>query len=411
MTTTIRQSGTSTLLKRSQGSLDSSGRSSVVSYDSDDSGVSSRSGGDDHILVPDSPEKIVTTTHKKINNTSITIEVRSPDSRGVIELIEAKEGFIGYFKPTDTPPRQTQNAPKRITMMPAKSPAAYGCVNCMSIRPRITRSVSTNISEDSCDSALQSKRYPNHRTSEDEVSESCISELEAKSVGPSGGAKKILTRRRSSASPIRQKKQGEGQQKEAVSRRKIPTKTYGRRAAQAKSPERKTLTSLKRKRSSKSTTRKSQPSKKKSKTTSTVGKSPLRRIQHHNKSPERTPEKGVQLSPKASRHCRTRSHVKSLLKERTTTSPSHQTSPSTHISSDKQTHCQSRKTLSDTSKPTSLSQKLKTVPTASLRSIPVTLGSDSKFSGEPNSIQEQNEDSGLGSDDQTTAAPSACKWR
>ena len=409
---------TAALLTRSQGSLDSSGRSSVVSYDSDDSGVScSRSGGDDHILViPNTPPRSTPRAPDKQHqrNKSITIEVRSPnDNGGVIELIEGEDGFIGYFKPADSPPRQMHTSPKRIPALPSnKSLPEYGCVNCRKIRPRITRSVSTNVSEDSCDSALQSKRYPNRRTSDDVAS--CSEQETAFSLKShqSRKTKKFISNRKrksSSASPLRTRtqKQIDHQVEQALSGRKIPAKTYGRRKSAEQltmaASERKPLKNLKRKRESESASQKSQPSKK-SKSSSHAGKSALRRIQHHNKSPERSPENGVQLPASASRHCRTRSHVKSLLKEVVTPSSPH-SSPSTQLNTG------SRPTARESKRPSPAALRLRTsVPTSTLKS---SSGSARKAnSGLSPSLQEQNEDSGLGSDDQTSStAASACKWR
>lgn len=369
--TAVRAPTVPSQVKRSHGSLDSSGRSSVVSCESEDSGVSSKSDDDLIGLIPDTPDR-----HSK----PITIPVHSPDSAGVIELIEGKEGFIGYFKPDTSPRTLVIPSPTRVSLPSENLSNDY--MNCMKVRPRVTRSVSTNVSEDSCDSVLGSNRHSSRRASAD-----IDPNLEDESNSSSG-----------------HKAQKTYQRSDKLKLKQCATDST---SSDSTSSERKTLKKLKRKREpnpSNMSNLKHEPSNKKFKT-NTVGKSPLRRIQHHNRSPERSPENGAHLPAAASRHCRTRSHVKSLLKD-IAVSPITNNSPSCILTKSKR---ESRRASGSSTKLSS--PRLRTVPTATMRSPIMSIQGRRSITSTP-AAQEQSEDSGIGSDDQTSStSSSACKWR
>lgn len=235
-------------------SQSSSGRSSVISCASSDSGVSSRSD-DEPSCLPVTPEK---------STTPITIAVVSPASRGVIELVEnGAEGFIGYFKPEILGPG---------AQMSRSSPPVVCCGGFK--RSRVTRSVSTNVSEDSCDSAFQN----NSRSCSDSDS------IEGPGTPPTP-EKQDRKRRKLSPDKLPQKRvQSSSAIIPATKRRYISTPRKSR------------------------INNRSQRNIKRS-----PGKTALRRIQHHNRSPERSAEEVVPLD--AAKRGRTRSHLKSLLKD------------------------------------------------------------------------------------------------
>lgn len=245
----------------------SSGRDSVVSCDSFDSGVSSRSDHDPTVL----PLLSETEMAKPI-----TIEVAvSPANRTVIELIDnGGDCFIGYFK---TSPNSS------LTQ-------ANSCSNCTK-RTRICRSISTNVSEDSNDSAFQGLRssrsqrdtgdtmkplsFTSSNIKLDNISQTIIKNIETPK-------RKCRLSRKRHRSPVN-----------AVTTLSTPAK----RAHMTPSQKHKSCVT------SKQSAKQISPAKR-----------ALLRIQHHNRSPER-PDDAVTPTAISVRNCRTRSHAKSLLKD------------------------------------------------------------------------------------------------
>ncbi|KAF6016764.1 AEBP2 [Bugula neritina] len=289
-----------------QSSIDSSGRLSVLSDESYDSGVGSKSD-DDLACLTNSPEKL---TSKK----PITIEVRSPESSGVIELIDTGDDcFIGYFKPqgslSTTPTTPTTSATSATS-------ATGGGSSCkVSIQTnssgRLRRSVSASVSEDSCDSAFHGQK-DSSRPSID------LTVLKPKTDTKSKlqTTRKLTHKRKPSKTDLLSSSRAGARSKRdrTVALRRSNRNVLSNRKVRSKQPPPAASSPPSRRTRSRVSTNEPQSPKAKP----SPGKSALRRIQHHNRSPERPSES----FSSASRHCRTRSHVKSLRNELLTTSPS-----------------------------------------------------------------------------------------
>lgn len=365
-------------------SVDShSGRMSVASCESYDSGVSSRSDHDP-VGLPTTPEKVA--------GKPITIEVVSPASRGVIELIDnGSDGFIGYFKPDIV-------APSAETPTKAPPPAT-SCTGCALLkRNRITRSISTNISEDSCDSAFQGMRYSSQHAIEVSKPQSPPRDVGEPEV-PIKRLVKSLGRKanRKSSKILQSKKDTTLQSKTEITTPKKLVRHRSRLSEPAKCSPSKSTPLHRLHRHSRTSPSKS---------------AALRRIQHHNRSPERNDSV---IPATAGRHCRTRSHKNSLLKDlivRPMESKSSKSRPKYCPGNHGNRHSTTRVTAASRGSPVNSPMTSVITLNTTARSDPdepsPTINSAAKV---PAAEARGDYDSGVGSDDQRTASSSACHWR
>ena len=312
-----------------------SDKDSVLSSDSYDSGVGSRSD-EDVANLPLTPEKQ--------SSKPITIEVVSPASRGVIELIDnGNDGYIGYFKPE-------------------ASPESASCSSCGLKRNRVTRSISTNVSEDSNDSAFQGFRTHRRREANDAMKPATLSKKE----------NNFKKSKKKTATP----------NKEVKTQARLSRKRH-------RSP--------------------STPSKKdvcssplsKQQVKSSPGKRALQRIQHHNRSPERSAETVATTSIATTRNRCTRSHIKSLMKDIVST-PS---LTSNKTSSSRPKHSLRKNSVSY--KPANHRKPKEQCGSSDVR--PNSMRSSRRSLTVSDKLK--SEDSGVGSDDQQSVSNSACHWR
>ncbi|XP_067945979.1 uncharacterized protein [Watersipora subatra] len=316
---------------------------SVASCDSFDSGMGSRSD-EERLALPPSPEK-----HQA---KPITIEIMSPATNvvNVIEVFEENDQeFVGYVRASPD---------SGYTVDPTN------CANCnLMKRSRMARSISTNVSEDSNDSAFQGFK-PISRDDTPEITKPNLlisnKPLPAKTCKIKKIMKKDKLNKKISMKSTRLSKTGKLSTKKTSKKR--PSTKHLRRS-------RHPMPCSPRKRA-------------------------LLRIQHHNRSPERPVECATPAV--VARNCRTRSHIKSLLKDITTPT------------SGQLTLSASRQKPSSINKPCPLTYITTNLGVDNTVEKPKFYNSTPKFRPESNGSEV---DSGTASDDQQTLPASACQWR